>query len=153
MPRRRRTRTTLRGWMRGLPPLGMCFGVMFLFTWLEVERLNNEYRAQELAGEIIGVKAGIAKLQEQSAHLERMERMAQEAPSLSLTEPDPHQIVIIRGGPRRETPTPANSQFAGRTLLPARSVVFHLGPPDDGNVATTVQHEIARMESDQGPPD
>ncbi len=154
MPRRRPARTTLRGWMRGLPPLGVCFGLMFLFAWLETQRLGNEYRTQELIEEIKEVKAANEKLREKRYRLNRMERMEQEAPSLFLTEADPGQIVIIRGGGQRETPTPVNSQFAQRRLAPpTRSVVFRLEPPDDGNVATTLQHEVARMESDQGPPD
>ena len=153
MARRRPTRTTLRGWTRGLPPLAACFGLMFLFVWLEGQLVRNNTRANDLILQILKVKASIAKLEEQNHHLKRMERMEQEAPSLALTEVSPGQIVTIRGGPRRETAVPTNSEFAERGLaLPTRSVVIHLGPSDGVNADTTLQHEVARLDSVQGPP-
>ncbi len=153
MPRRRPTRTTLRGWTRGLPPMAACFGVMFLFAWLEAQRLDNEYRAQAVTEEILRVKSTIKKLREQRLHLNRMKRMEQEAPDLFLTEADPGQIVIIRGEVRRDTASATKSRIAERTLAPpTRSVVFRLGTPKGGNAVTVLQHEVARMEPDQVPP-
>lgn len=119
---------------------------MFLFAWLETERLNNEYRAQDLAEEIIEVNASIAKLQEQRYHLKRMERMEQEAPSLFLREANPGQIVIIRGE-AREPALPLRSQTAAREeKVTTRSVVFRLVAADHGGVDMTLQHEVAKRQ-------
>ena len=153
MSRRRPTRTTLRGWTRGLPPLAACFGVMFLFAWLEGQRLDNEYRAQDLTEEILEVKAKIEKLREQGYHLNRLKRMEKEAPDLFLREADPGQIVIIRGELRVETPASTNSHYAERRPGPSRrSVVLRLGAADGGSVVMRLQLEVARMDLDQGPP-
>lgn len=153
MAKRRPTRMTLRGWTRGLPPLAACFGLMFLFAWLESQRLDNEYRAQEVTEEILHVKSTIGKLREQQHHLNRMENMEQNAPELSLMEADPGQIVIVRGEARRAAPGVTDSRFAERRLAPpARSVVFRLGAPKGGKAVTVEEHEIARMESEQMPP-
>lgn len=146
MPRRRPTRVTLRGWWRSLPFLASGFGLMFLFAWLETERLNNEYRAQDLAEEIIEVNASIAKLQEQRYHLKRMERMEQEAPSLFLREANPGQIVIIQGE-EFDAPLPSRSQTAAREeKVATRSVVFRLVAADHGGVDMTLQHEVAKRQ-------
>lgn len=146
MSRRRPTRVTLRGWWHSLPFLASGFGLMFLFAWLETERLNNEYRAQELAEEIIKVNASIAKLQEQRYHLKRMERMEQEAPSLFLREANPGQIILIQGE-ERDAPLPSRSQTALREeAVSTRSVVFHLLSSDHGGIDMTLQHEIAKRQ-------
>ena len=153
MPTRRPTRITLRGWTRGLPPLAACFGLMFLFAWLEGQRLDNEYRAQAVTEEILHVKSTIGKLREQRHHLNRMENMEENAPGLSLVEADPGQIVIVKGEARRAAPGATDSRFAERRLAPpARSVVFRLGAPQGGEAVMVQQHEIARMESKKVPP-
>ena len=101
----------------------------------------------------MAVKAKIEKLREQGHHLNRMERMEQQAPDLFLMEADPGQIIFLKGDGRQETRTPSNSQFAERTLAPpTRSVVFRLGAPDRGRAATTWQQVVARMDLDRGPP-
>lgn len=152
MPRRRPTRTTLRGWTRGLPLLAACFGLMFLFAWLEGQRLDNEYRAHALTEEILEVNSTIQKLRGRRHHLNRMDRMEQEAPDLFLIEANPGQIVIIRGGLRRETLAPTDSRLSERGVLPpTRSVVFRLSAQEAGTAVTPLHDGVARMESDQVP--
>ena len=110
MPRRRPTRTTLRGWTRGLPPMAACFGLMFLFVWLEGQLVRNNTRANDLKIEIREVEASIAKLEEQNYRLKGMERMEQEGPEY-LIEAVPGQIISIQGE-EREPPLPSRSQTA-----------------------------------------
>lgn len=93
--RRRRRRATLRGWWRALPFVGLTGGLLFCFTWLETERLHNEYRAIELTREIRRVKDHIDELDSQRHRLSRFERMQQAAPELKLIEPTPGQIETI----------------------------------------------------------
>jgi len=125
------------------------FGLMFLFTWLETQRLNNEYRAQGLTEEISEVKGRIQKLREQSHHLNsfaEMERMEHEAPSLNLVEPNPGQIVLIRV--KRE------DRMLVRTLTrvgdldrrpPTRSTVISLDPLGGAVDASVSRDEVERL--------
>ena len=163
MARRRPTRTTLRGWTRGLTPLAACFGLMFLFVWFEGQLVRNNTRANDLKIEIEVVKASIAKLEEQENRLNSMEQMEQNlndmenmernAPDLLLREAEPGQIVTIKGAHRRAMRTPAHLEFdERRRALPTRSVLLRLGPPDVVSVDTRLDHEVARLDSVQGPP-
>ncbi len=73
----------------------MAGGMLFCFTWLETERLHNEYRAIELTREIRRVKDDIDRLRGERHRLSRLDRMHQAAPRLQLVEPKPGQIEIV----------------------------------------------------------
>lgn len=147
MPKRRPTRATLRGWWHSLPFLASAFGLMFLFSWLETERLANEYRAQDLLVAIKEVKKSSAKLREQRHQLKSMEQLEQKAPSLALIVAEPGQVIIIRGE-AREAAWPSRSRTAASDeAAPTRSVVFHLLPSIHGEADTTLQHEVAKRQA------
>lgn len=163
MPRRRPTRTTLRGWTRGLLPLAACFGLMFLFVWLQGQLVRNSTRANDLKLEIKEVKASIGKLEERNNRLNSMKRMDQNlndmesmeenAPDLLLREAEPGQVIRIDGAQWLETRRPARSEFAERrSALPTRSVVLRLGTPEVVRVDPRLDREVARMDLEQGPP-
>ena len=143
--------------------MAACFGLMFLFVWLEGQLIRNNTRANALTVEIDDVKASIAKLEEQEDRLNSMERMEQNlnhmeemehyGPDLLLREAEPGQIVRIRGGDRRESRARTRSEIAGRrSALPTRSVVIPLGPPEGLNGDTTRDREVARLGLEQGAP-
>lgn len=69
--------------------------MMFSFTWLETERLHNEYRAIDLTREIRHVKEAIGQLRSERHRLSRLDRMEKEAPELHLVEAKPGQIKIV----------------------------------------------------------
>lgn len=156
MPKRRPKGAGLRGWWRSLPFLMAGFGLMFLFTWLETQRLNNEYRAQDLTQEISEVKARMQKLREQIHHLNsfaEMERMERKAPSLDLIEPNPGQIVPIRVKRRGQILSRVSSrgeELTGRA--PTRSAVISLAPSNGDPNVTILQEEVERLVGIQGLP-
>lgn len=153
MPKRRPKGGGLRGWWRSIPFLLAGFGLMFLFTWLERQRLNNEYRAQELTEEISEVKARMRKLHEQRHHLNRMERMEHEAPLLDLVEADPGQIILIRAKNEGQilAPSPSREAERVRTAL-TRSATLFLGPLDSGENVTILQDEAEGLAGVQDSP-
>lgn len=130
MGKKRPRKASLRGWWHALPFLLSAFAVFFLFTWLEAQRLKNEYRANALVSEIWEVRARIQKLQEQSHYLNRMERMDRQAPSLELIEANPDQIVLVRAGEERvHTPKTNVKDARARTARPTRTVIFDFDLP------------------------
>ena len=146
MSRRRPKGAGLRGWWRSIPFLMAGFGLMFVFTWLETQRLDNEYVAQELTEEISEVKARIRKLYEQRHHLNRLERMEHEAPSLDLIEPNPGQIILIRVKNEGRILAPSRSREADRVGTKAtRSVVLSLGPLDSEGQVTILRDKVERV--------
>lgn len=144
--RRRKRRATLKGWWRGLPLILLGFGLYFSFTWLETQRLRNEYRANELTREIRRVKVDIEKLHVQRQHLNRMDRLDEKAPELNLKVARPDQKVVIQVTPEdlaavRNT----NPQSTVASRAPARSVIFTLGPPHESSRApTSLLHTLAQ---------
>ena len=98
---RRRRRVPLRGWWRALPFVGLAGMTFFVFTWLHAQRLQNEYRAIELAAEIDRVKDRIGELRGERFRLGRMELITEKAKSrdISLVEPRPGQVKIVRAAP------------------------------------------------------
>jgi hypothetical protein len=93
---RRRQRASLRGWWRALPFVAMIGVTLFVFTWLHTQRLQNEYRANELSREIRLVDERIGDLRGERYDLGRLQRMDAEAPEHALVEARPGQIRIVK---------------------------------------------------------
>ena len=93
------TRPKLRGWFWGLPFILIPFCVLFGETWLQMQRLNNDYAAAAINRELQDLRNRIDRLVAEEARLEAMERINAKAPDLGLVEPVAEQIQIVRVAP------------------------------------------------------
>ena len=93
------SRPRLRGWIRGLPFILVPFCVLFGETWLHMQRLDNDYSAAAINGELRALRHQIDRLVAEEARLEAMERINAKAPDLGLVEPGADQIQIVRIAP------------------------------------------------------
>ena len=87
--------TVLGHWLRWLPVLLLPFSMVFVDTWLNTERINKDYRINELTMRRNGLREQLDALLNREAELVTMKRIESQAPGIGLGPPKPGQIRTI----------------------------------------------------------
>jgi hypothetical protein len=112
-----------------LPFVLMAGATMFVFTWLNTQRLRNEYRANRLVSEIERINDRIGDLRGAGYDLGSLERMEEAAPQHALVDPRPGQIQTLRVTPGELTALYRDSIETPAASRMTRSVVIRLDGP------------------------
>ena len=88
-------KASLRGWWKLLPFILLPASVIFFEAWAHTQILKDHYEASALLKELHSVRDASDILRDRRHHLERMERIHNQAIDLGLLEPSPGQIEVI----------------------------------------------------------
>ncbi len=124
-------RASLAGWWKCVPFVAVPFCIVFFETWMRTQILTSEYEMNVLSNRTRELRQQTDELQDERFHLRRMERIDAAAPELSLVEPKPGQIVLVRAG-------------KGLSAVEDRSVVAQQ-PMNDRLEAEVLNQEVVRL--------
>ena len=91
----RKRKASLRGWWKLLPFILLPSSAIFFEAWANTQILKDHYEASALLTELQSIRDASDVLRDRHHHLERMERIYDQAVDLGLIEPSPGQIEVI----------------------------------------------------------
>ena len=97
--RAKRVRVRLRGWFKWTPLIIAPFLVLLAEAWLHTERIQNDYTVTAINADLRELEGRLDELRQETAVLERMDRMSAKAPDLGLVQPTPNTICYVNSTP------------------------------------------------------